>query len=94
MQDSGELFTTGENKNGQLGIGSKENSLTPTKVDFFRERGLKVRDVAVGDKHMCAITEDGSVWTWGSHGCSWLKSLMGFAGPLGGEYNTDQLVPV
>ena len=43
---------------------------------------------------MCAVTDDGSVWTWGSNGASWLNTLMNFVGPLGAEFETDQLVPV
>lgn len=30
--------------------------------------GLKVVDVALGDYHTLALTEDGNVWTWGYAG--------------------------
>jgi len=51
---------------------------------------LKVKDVAVGDKHMCAITEDGAVWTWGYNGCSGLFGrFFTSTGPLGGVYSSD-----
>ena len=34
----------------------------------FEKLGLKVVDVALGDYHSMALTDDGSVWTWGYAG--------------------------
>jgi alpha-tubulin suppressor-like RCC1 family protein len=37
-------------------------------VSRFESMGLKVIDVALGQSHTIALTEDGNVWTWGYAG--------------------------
>lgn len=34
----------------------------------FEKLGLKVVDVALGEYHSMALTDDGNVWTWGYAG--------------------------
>jgi alpha-tubulin suppressor-like RCC1 family protein len=50
------LYTFGENGHGQLGIGTRNDTLAPTRVETFANLGLKVVDVALGYDHALAIT--------------------------------------
>ncbi|XP_020588013.1 ultraviolet-B receptor UVR8 [Phalaenopsis equestris] len=71
----------GRNQNGQLGLGSNEDSLVPQKVQTFQ--GIPVKMVATGAEHSAAVTEDGDLFGWG-----W-----GRYGNLGFGDRNDRLVP-
>eukprot|EP01017_Pseudomicrothorax_dubius_P011907 TRINITY_DN1459_c0_g1_i3.p1 TRINITY_DN1459_c0_g1~~TRINITY_DN1459_c0_g1_i3.p1 ORF type:complete len:407 (-),score=115.97 TRINITY_DN1459_c0_g1_i3:137-1357(-) len=69
VTNDGALWTFGNGETGALGLGEKvKNSGTPQKVEFFEKHGLKVVDVACGEKHTVVLTDDGDVWTFGSGG--------------------------
>ncbi|XP_070553640.1 E3 ubiquitin-protein ligase HERC2-like isoform X2 [Ptychodera flava] len=61
----GELFSWGRGNYGRLGHGSSEDHSTPTMVIGLK--GQRVIDIACGsgDAQTLAVTEDGSVWSWG-----------------------------
>ncbi|KAL8096423.1 ultraviolet-B receptor UVR8 isoform X2 [Apium graveolens] len=77
----GEVHSWGRNQNGQLGLGTMEDSLVPQKVQAFQ--GIAVKMVAAGAEHTGAITEDGELYGWG-----W-----GRYGNLGLGDRNDRLVP-
>ncbi|KAK1393048.1 Ultraviolet-B receptor UVR8 [Heracleum sosnowskyi] len=77
----GEVHSWGRNQNGQLGLGTIEDSLVPQKVQAFQ--GIAVKMVAAGAEHTVAITEDGELYGWG-----W-----GRYGNLGLGDRNDRLVP-
>jgi alpha-tubulin suppressor-like RCC1 family protein len=61
LADSGEVYAWGNNEFGQLGLGDKEDRLTPTKVP-----GLTgVKAIIAGGGHFFALTESGEVYAWG-----------------------------
>jgi len=61
LTESGEVYAWGDNDDGQLGLGDREERLTPTKVE-----GLpKVKAIAAGGAHSLALTESGEVYAWG-----------------------------
>ncbi|GAB2218596.1 hypothetical protein Droror1_Dr00001822 [Drosera rotundifolia] len=64
----GEVASWGRNQNGQLGLGTTEDSLVPQKLLAFQ--GLSIKMVAAGAEHSAAVTEDGHVygWGWGRYG--------------------------
>ncbi|KAL4588365.1 hypothetical protein LXL04_001249 [Taraxacum kok-saghyz] len=64
----GQVQSWGRNQNGQLGIGTIEDSLVPQKIEAFQ--GITVKMVAAGAEHTVAITEDGDLygWGWGRYG--------------------------
>lgn len=64
LSDRGNIFTFGCNDEGALGrVTSEEGSETvPGKVDL----GEKVVQVSAGDSHTAALTEEGTVYVWGS----------------------------
>lgn len=58
----GDLYLTGSNTHGELGIG--ENSKT-TQSLFFRKAMSDVADVDLGEYCGIALKKDGTTWTWG-----------------------------
>ncbi|KAH6791329.1 Regulator of chromosome condensation family protein [Perilla frutescens var. frutescens] len=77
----GEVQSWGRNQNGQLGLGTTEDSLVPRKIKAFE--GISVKMVAAGAEHTAAVTEDGELYGWG-----W-----GRYGNLGLGDRFDRLVP-
>ena len=63
-----EVYSFGQNKHGQLGIGKiGGHARSPTRVDTLCGRSLKRgRDgLACGSDHTVALTRAGGVWVWG-----------------------------
>ncbi|XP_047330101.1 ultraviolet-B receptor UVR8 [Impatiens glandulifera] len=81
VTDEGEVQSWGRNQNGQLGLGTTEDSLVPQKIEAFK--GIRVKMVAAGAEHTAAVTEDGNLYGWG-----W-----GRYGNLGLGDRADRLVP-
>ncbi|KAK1258466.1 Ultraviolet-B receptor UVR8 [Acorus gramineus] len=77
----GEVQSWGRNQNGQLGLGTTEDSLVPRKIEAFK--GISVKMVAAGAEHTAAVTDDGELYGWG-----W-----GRYGNLGLGDRRDRLVP-
>lgn len=68
ISEEGQLYTFGQGNWGVLGHGN-ENSVkfrSPKHVQGLQKS--KVVDVALGEYHSIALTEDGNVWTWGYGG--------------------------
>ncbi|KAL2342893.1 hypothetical protein Fmac_004178 [Flemingia macrophylla] len=57
------VLSWGRNQNGQLGLGTIEDSLVPQKIQNFE--GIPIKMVAAGAEHSVAITEDGNLYAWG-----------------------------
>ncbi|GMG99831.1 hypothetical protein Nepgr_001671 [Nepenthes gracilis] len=77
----GNVASWGRNQNGQLGLGTTEDSLVPQNLQAFQ--GIPVKMVAAGAEHSVAVTEDGELYGWG-----W-----GRYGNLGLGDKQDRLVP-
>ncbi|KAG6721473.1 hypothetical protein I3842_03G113300 [Carya illinoinensis] len=77
----GEVQSWGRNQNGQLGLGTMEDSLVPQKIQAFQ--GVSIKMVAAGAEHTAAVTEAGELYGWG-----W-----GRYGNLGLGDRNDRLVP-
>ena len=81
---SGRLYTCGDNREGQLGLGHFEDVSIPTLVTALDPWGGdedRVRDVmggrgavgvACGQQHTLVLMHDGSVWTFGRNRCGQL----------------------
>ncbi|KAM3367549.1 hypothetical protein ACQJBY_016246 [Aegilops geniculata] len=78
---AGEVLSWGRNQNGQLGLGTTEDSLLPQTIQAFE--GISVKMIAAGAEHTAAVTEDGEIYGWG-----W-----GRYGNLGLGDRNDRLVP-
>ena len=57
------VWTWGLNDNGQLGINSITNKLTPVKVTTL----INIDAIAAGKYHSAAHRSDCTVWTWGQN---------------------------
>ncbi|KAF9663628.1 hypothetical protein SADUNF_Sadunf17G0071200 [Salix dunnii] len=75
------LQSWGRNQNGQLGLGTTEDSLVPQKIQAFQ--GVSIKLVAAGAEHTAAVTDDGELY-----GCGW-----GRYGNLELGDRNDRLVP-
>lgn len=63
LENSGDLWATGWNNKGQLGIGSTINTSSFIKLDFNH----KLRSVSCGWDTSGAITNDNRLFVWGSN---------------------------
>ena len=67
------LWCWGANTSGEVGIGSKTVTRTPTQVD----PGSTWASVSVGMVHSCGVRTDGTLWCWGSHSFGMLGTADG-----------------
>ena len=79
------VYSLGTNTNGQGGIGTKTNIMTPTQVKNNVGTGIltTVVDIAAGKNFSMAVLEDGTVYTWGSNENN----------KLGTDQTNDQILP-
>ena len=61
----GELWTSGSNDAGQLGVKALEVSLVPRRVSALEAHC--VHAVACGQGHMLAVVDSGALAAWGSN---------------------------
>ncbi len=80
IDNDGALWAWGDNARGQIGNGTTALTSTPVKITAVTGRVLQVVSDAY---HAAALTEDGSVWTWGDNS----------AGQLGDGTTASRLVP-
>ena len=81
IKSDGTLWSWGWNGYGQLGDGSKNDSLVPVQED---SNSTDWSSVGAGYYHTSAIKSDGTLWSWGWN----------FAGQLGDNSTNDSTVPV
>ncbi|MEG2310572.1 MAG: hypothetical protein RSB76_01130, partial [Clostridia bacterium] len=62
LTKTGDVYTIGDNSSGQLGIGSRVNSLEPVKVNI-----QDVEEVVVSRNYTIVIKKDGSVYSFGKN---------------------------
>jgi len=63
LLETGEVRCWGENENGQLGDGTRENNNVPVAVQGLTD---KVVQIAAGGMFTCALTEGGNLYCWGN----------------------------
>ena len=56
-------YTWGNGWYGKLGHGSDKSCLIPTAIDYLSQKNIK--DVSCGPYHTLALTDDGSVYSFG-----------------------------
>ncbi len=82
LRADGTIWTWGYNQWGQLGNGGNITGDTPAQVPGLTNIVSIARQGGQG--HMCAVRDDGTVWSWGYN----------LAGQLGNGANSDSNVPV
>lgn len=73
----GSVKCWGANNDGQLGDGTTADKLGPTPVQGLD--GLKVRELALGAAHTCALLDDGIVKCWGFNSAGQLGRPTGYS---------------
>ncbi|XP_011138650.1 RCC1 and BTB domain-containing protein 1 isoform X1 [Harpegnathos saltator] len=82
LTDKGEVFSWGHNGYCELGNGSTNQGLIPTMVNI-NLNGKHIVDIACGNHHSLALTDDGEVYAWGQNNC----------GQVGSGISTNQGAP-
>ncbi|XP_078088320.1 RCC1 and BTB domain-containing protein 2-like isoform X4 [Mustelus asterias] len=80
--DNGEVYGWGYNGNGQLGLGSNGNQPTPCRLAALQ--GIHVCQIVCGYAHTLALTDEGSLYSWGANAY----------GQLGSGVKSNQSCPV
>jgi alpha-tubulin suppressor-like RCC1 family protein len=63
LVDSSAIKCWGENDQGQLGLGTRTDSLNPSVVDMGS--GITAKAIAAGESHTCAILNNSAIKCWG-----------------------------
>lgn len=63
----GNLWSWGRNHYGQLGDGTETDRQFPVIIEKKHFDGESLLEVSAGNLHSIAISESGSVWTWGAN---------------------------
>ena len=66
ITENGQLYMWGRNSDGQLGDGTTTDANIPMQPKL--EENVKVKQVALGDKHTIALSTDGQVYVYGYNG--------------------------
>jgi alpha-tubulin suppressor-like RCC1 family protein len=69
IKDDGTVWCFGDNSDGQLGNSGfgGSDSTTPVQTSGFGA-GRTAVQVAAGDRHTCALLDNGEMWCWGYNG--------------------------
>ncbi|XP_078088699.1 X-linked retinitis pigmentosa GTPase regulator-like isoform X2 [Mustelus asterias] len=62
--EQGNLYASGDNSEGQLGLGDTEEKTTFQRVEFFTHK-QKIKHLAAGSNISAALTDDGQLYTFG-----------------------------
>lgn len=63
VSESGEVYTWGCGKDGQLGHGEQKDTYTPKAVRSLQSK--LIRHVSLAEHHAAAVSEGGVLYTWG-----------------------------
>ena len=80
IDEQGNLWAWGYNRNGQLGDGTTTDSSIPIQI----KEGTKFKEVSAGVSYSLAIDEQGNLWAWGYNR----------NGQLGDGTTTDSSIPI
>ena len=61
LTSTGDVYTMGSSEFGQLGTGSLQSEVVPTKVEFYS----RIRKISAGESHTLALTENGKIYAAG-----------------------------
>ncbi|KAK4853472.1 hypothetical protein QYF36_009728 [Acer negundo] len=74
LSGDGSVYSWGRGMFGRLGTGSESDELFPVRIKLensgkVEDERLKFVGIAAGSYHSLALTDDGSVWSWGYNIC-------------------------
>ena len=62
LTENGEVYAWGRNNKGQVGIGSRQNILSPCKLPL-----MNIVQIAAGGQFCLALDGEGRLWGWGDN---------------------------
>lgn len=83
--ESGEVFTWGSNREGQLGYASVDTQPTPRRVSSLK---AKIVAVAAANKHTAVVSDIGEIFTWGCN----KEGQLGYGTSNSSSNNTPRVV--
>lgn len=83
LSSSGQLYTFGNNSEGQLGHGDLTPRKDPTIISSLKKSGEKISSISAGLNHVVAKSSLGKLFTWGG----------GKTGQLGTNSYKNELLP-
>lgn len=86
IDNEGKVYSFGNNGNGILGDGTRENSYLPICITDIENSELKnkfITNIYISYHNILALDKDGKVYSWGSN----------FSGSLGDGTNSDRYIP-
>lgn len=66
LTDEGSVYAWGANRHGQCGVGHNFTVLEPQSIPFLRDRHIV--QISAGSTHSAALSDEGLLYVWGSHG--------------------------
>jgi len=70
VTEDGNIFVFGRNSKGELGVGSQDRVVDPTRIGKHVFGGDDVVMASLGTLHSGCVTSTGTLWMWGdgAHG--------------------------
>ncbi|BDR53951.1 hypothetical protein KIMH_00620 [Bombiscardovia apis] len=65
LDESGQIYTWGNNSAGQLGNGTNTNTSTPIAISL--PGNMKAKSISAGSSHMLALTNAHTIYAWGAN---------------------------
>lgn len=71
LESNGVLWASGENDYGQLGLGHFNDTAEnlPVEIEFFKSKGIKIKDIKCGMYHNLALDDKSNIYGWGCNDC-------------------------
>ena len=67
LDSDGIVYAKGNGYMGKLGLGHRETVDIPTEIKYFKERNIKIVDIASGYSHSLALDINGRLYAWGKN---------------------------
>ena len=67
LEANGTVWGCGGNRHGQLGLGHFEQVKEITKIDFFVQKGIKIKEIECGWNFNIMLDTDDRVWIFGEN---------------------------
>jgi myosin-5 len=69
LANNGLLYSIGENKFGELGLGDRHRRIEPILISALKDANEKIIEISCGHKHTIVQSVIGKLYTWGLNDC-------------------------
>ena len=68
LDDRGDVYVSGSYDSGNIGIDQdKFDYWEPDIIPYFKENGIKIKDISSGYRHNLAVDIEGRIYSWGDN---------------------------